>query len=259
MPSFLEDFFRTYFVNPIFLNQGYNPVNTVAYALILVVAAYFIYKILVRMKVKIDRRLGMSVVPYIILGSSSRILVDSGITDTYLLVSPFIYVVIFVVTFAVLLMSRYLEREYKIPYYKIMTGVGVALVIIPISFLRIGNPIALVYVLAFFAPWPIILYFVKWSEANKIVLATQMFDATNTVVALQFFGYSEQHVVPNLFIGFLSPWVFIPLKLVVVTAALVLIDNYSKDKQFNNFLKLVIAILGGATSLRDFLRLISGV
>lgn len=259
MPFGFEDFFQTYFVNPIILNQGYNPINTTTYAVILVIAAYIIYKILIKLKVKIDKRLGLAVAPYVVLGSSGRLLVDSGMTNSFLLITPLIYVVIFAVTLAVLLISRFLEKKFRVPYYKIMVSVGIVLVLFPLSYLRVGNPYALAYVAVFFAPWPVILYFIKWSQANKIVLSVQMFDATNTAVALQFFGYSEQHVVPRFFIGLLSPWAFIPLKLLVVAAALILIDRYSNDKEFNNYLKLVIAILGGATSLRDFLRLVAGV
>lgn len=259
MPSPLEDFFQTYFVNPIVFNQGYNPINTAVYATILVIAAYIIYKILKRLKIKIDKRLGISIAPFVLLGSSARLMVDSGLTDTFLLITPLIYFVIFAVTLAVLLITRYIEKRFKIPYYKIMTSVGIILAAIPLSLLRIGNPTAVLYILAFYAAWPIIFYFVRWNSANKVVASIQMFDATNTAVALNFFGYSEQHVVPNLFIGILSPWVFIPVKLIAVIAALVLIDKYSDDKEFNNYLKLVIGILGGATSVRDFLRLIAGV
>ena len=259
MPLSMQDFFQTYFVNPIILNQGYNAINTATYATILVIAAYLVYKIIKRLHVKIDKRLGISVAPFVLLGSSSRLLVDNGITNTFLLITPLIYFVIFALTFAVLLISIFLEKKLKIPYYKIMTSVGIILALFPLGLLRIGNSNALLYVIAFYAPWPIIFYFVKWSQSNKTVLSIQMFDATNTAVALQFFGYSEQHVVPNIFIGIFGPWIFIPVKAIAVITALVLIDRYSSDKRFNNYLKLVIGILGGATCIRDFLRLIAGV
>lgn len=259
MPSPLEDFFQTYFVNPIVLNQGYNAINTAVYAIILVTAAYIIYKVLKKLKVKIDKRLAISVAPFVLLGSSARILVDSGITDTFLLITPLIYFVIFAITFSVLLLSRFLEKKFKIPYYKIMTSVGIILVIFPLSLLRISNASTIIYVLGFYIIWPIIFYLIKWSNANKVVASIQMFDATNTFVALYFFGYSEQHVVPNIFINLFGPWAFIPVKAIAVIAALILIDKYSKDKEFNNYLKLIIAILGGATSVRDFFRLVAGV
>lgn len=260
MPLTPDEFFQAYFVNPIIFNQGYNIVNTTVYALILVIAAYMVYSALRKLKIKIDKRLAISVAPFILLGSSARVLVDSGLTNTFLLITPLIYFVIFAVTFAVLLISRYIEKRFKIPYYKIMASVGIVLVLIPVSLIRIGNPVALVYVLAFYAIWPIAFYLIKWNVANKVVASIEMFDATNTSVALYFFGYSEQHVVPNIFISlFGSPWAFIPIKAVAVIAALVLIDRYSDDKEFNNYLKLVIGILGGATSVRDFLRLIAGV
>jgi uncharacterized membrane protein len=257
--DFFQTFFQSYFVNPIIFNQGYNAINTSVYAIILVASAYIIYRTLRKLKIKIDRRLAISVAPYVLLGSSARLLVDSGLTDTFLLITPLIYFLIFAVTFSVLLISIYLERKLKIPYYKIMVSVGIALTLIPVSLLRIGNPVALAYVLGFYAIWPVVFYFIKWNVANKVVASIQTFDATNTSVALYFFGYSEQHVVPNIFISIFGPWMFVPIKAIAVIAALVLIDRYSDDKEFNNYLKLVIAILGGATSVRDFLRLVAGV
>jgi len=86
-----------------------------------------------------------------------------------------------------------------------------------------------------------------------------MFDATTTFTSLQFFNYREQHVVPSLFINLFSPVSFIILKAVAVVAILILIDKYSEDKEFANYLKLLIGILGGATSLRDFTRLVAFV
>jgi len=261
------DFFQTYFVNPIILNQGYNPINTTIYATILVVAAYLIYKALNKLHVKIDRRLGISVAPFIIFGSTSRVLVDAGIFFSFLFITPLIYFVVFAITFIALIASLFLEKKKKIPYHKTMAATGIVLLLIPFAtlanFASISNisinSNSLFLVLVFFAPWPILFYFVKWGESNKVVASIQMFDATNTFVSLNFFNYSEQHFLPNIFIGQLGPASFIVVKAIVVIAALILIDKYSDDKNFNNYLKLVIGILGAATSTRDFIRLLIGV
>jgi len=269
MPSFIsafEDFFQTYFVNSIVLNQGYNPVNTTVYATLLVITAYFIYKALNKLKVKIDRRLGIAIAPFIVLGSSTRVIVDSGIFFSFLFVTPFIYVLIFAVTFIVLILSLFFEKrtKSKFPYHKTMFAIGVVMALTPLTILATSENVtfnfnALLYVIGFYVIWPVLLYFIKWKDSNKAVLSVQMFDATNTFVSLTFFGYGEQHFVPNFFINSFGPFSFIVVKAVAVIAALILIDKYSKDKQFNNYLKLVIAILGGATSTRDFLRLLLGV
>jgi uncharacterized membrane protein len=89
-----------------------------------------------------------------------------------------------------------------------------------------------------------------------------MFDATTTVTAMTFFGYGEQHVLPTIFINLFSstlfgPFSFIVLKLIGVVPVLILIDKLSSDKEFNNYLKLAIGILGAATGTRDFSCLLS--
>jgi uncharacterized membrane protein len=100
---------------------------------------------------------------------------------------------------------------------------------------------------------------IKWNDANKVVASVQMFDANTTFVSLQFFNYQEQHVVPNIFINLfgLGPITFIGLKLVAVVTLLIVIDKYCEDKEFANYLKLIVTILGVATGLRDFTRLVA--
>jgi uncharacterized membrane protein len=46
------------------------------------------------------------------------------------------------------------------------------------------------------------------------------------------------------------------VKFVVVLAALKILDQYQEDREFINYLKFVIALLGFITGLRDFLRLV---
>ena len=84
-----------------------------------------------------------------------------------------------------------------------------------------------------------------------------MFDATSTFVALQYFGYYEQHVVPSIFINIFSPISFVFLKIVGIVAILLLLDRFKGDEEFNNYLKLIIGILGLGTGTRDFLRLLA--
>jgi uncharacterized membrane protein len=84
-----------------------------------------------------------------------------------------------------------------------------------------------------------------------------MFDATATFVAMNYFGYGEQHVLPRYIINLSgTPFSFIILKIIAIVLILIGIDKYSKDKEFNNYIKLIIGIIGAATGLRDFLGLI---
>jgi len=73
----MSDFFSEYFVKPIIEHSGYNIVNTVIYAIIALIAVYGIYKGLKRAGIKIDQRFIYSVVPFILLGSTIRVVTDS--------------------------------------------------------------------------------------------------------------------------------------------------------------------------------------
>lgn len=242
-----------------FLTEGYNPVNTTVFALIFVVAAYFIFKILRKLKVKIDARLGIAIAPFIVSGSVFRVLDDAGILSGFAFVTPGIYVLIFLMTIITLVFSLYAEKKWKINYYKIMFVIGLAIDAVAVNFLQFVNFYAAFVDIAFYFPWPIFLYLIKWNNANKAVVSVQMFDANTTFTSLQFFNYSEKHVVPNLFINLFSPVSFIVVKAVAVITVLILIDKYAEDKEFANYLKLVIGILGASTSLRDFTRLVAGI
>ena len=52
-----------------------------------------------------------------------------------------------------------------------------------------------------------------------------------------------------------TPFSFVILKFIALVAVLFLIDKYSDDKEFSNYIKLIIGILGAATGIRGFLRL----
>lgn len=253
----LSDFFTNYFINPILYAEGYNPINTTVYALVLVVAAYLIFRLLQKLKIKVDKRLAIGVSPFVILGSFLRVLNDAGILTSRLFVTPMIYFVVAGITLATLFVSQFLEKRYKVKYHKVMFVVGLALAAIAVSFFKIVNSYGAILDLAFYLPWPIFFYLIKWNDANKVVASVQMFDATTTFTSLQFFNYREQHVVPNIFINLFSPISFIAVKAVAVIIVLILIDRYADDKEFGNYLKLIIGILGAATSLRDYTRLVN--
>jgi len=53
-----------------------------------------------------------------------------------------------------------------------------------------------------------------------------------------------------------TPFSFVVVKLIVVVAVLNILDRYSDDKEFTNYLKIMIGVLGFVTGLRDLLRLV---
>jgi uncharacterized membrane protein len=245
-----------YFLSP--TKTGYDLPKTFAYSFVFIIAAYIIFKLLKKANIKIDKRLAVAITPYVIFGGILRSLEDAGVASSYWFITPGIYFLVFSIVALILLISIFLQRKKNIPYFKFLFTVGLLLISFTIPNVKPINLYGVFLVGLFLLPWILISYFIKrWELTNRIVSVVQMFDATTTFVALNFFRYKEQHVLPKFFISLFGPVSFIFLKLIGVVAALVLIDKFSTDKEFNNYLKLCIGILGGATGIRDLFTLFS--
>jgi uncharacterized membrane protein len=245
------------FLQEYFISSGYNLVNTTVYAILFVISAYLIFLLLKKLRIKIDKKLAIAITPFVFFGSSVRVLVDRKIIETFLFVSPTIYIVVFSLTITSLLAAKFLEKKYKIAYPKTLFIIGLLFTLFPISAMKIVNFYGALLIALFLLPWVVILAIAKWSVENKLTSLIHIFDATTTFVSIQFFGYVEQHILPNIFINAFCPFSFVLVKAVTILLILVLIDKNCKDKQFKNYLKLVIGILGAATGIRDFLRILA--
>ena len=251
-----EDWFYQYFLK----RGGYNPINTTVYSIILIISVLLIFKLLKKLRVKFDKRLALAISPFVLLGSSIRVLEDSGILHGYLFITPGIYFLVFSITISTLLISLFLERKKGTPYFKPMFITGLILTAPVFGILRYKNFLGLVYVILYLIPWVILLKIIPWLKENKIVTGLHLFDANTTFISMSYFGYHEQHVLPRYLIGlFGTPFSFVILKFIVLVVILFTIDKYSNDKEFNNYIKLIIGILGAATGTRDFLRLFASV
>lgn len=250
---------------------GYDIPKTFIYAALLVLAVYSIYKTLKRLRIGIDKRLAIAVSPYVVFGGALRVLQDAAVLNSYIFVTPGIYVFVFCITFGVLALSLALQKRFGVPYYKTAFVLGLLLLPFTLAQLSFSNLYSVILVLTALLPWFVIFKLPprswitskisNWSVENKIVTLLHLFDATTTAVSLSFFGYFEQHVLPTLFINVFGPFSFVFLKVVAIVVILVVMDKFSRpeDKEFKNYLKLVIGILGAATASRDFIGLVAGV
>jgi len=247
-----------YFLTP--KESGWDFFNTTVYSVILVAAAYAIYRILKRIKVKIDERLAIAISPYIIFGGFVRVIKDAGALQSYIFQTPGIYVFVSSVFFAVFLVSMLLQKKFKIEYYKTAFVIGVFL--LPSLILQLTYPrlYAVTFVAALLFPWFLLFKFIRWHTSNKIVTILHMFDATATYVSMSFFGYLEQHIVPTIFINTFGPISFVFLKIIVIVGVLYTIDKFfGDDREFCLYIKLIIGILGAATGTRDVITLAAGI
>jgi len=95
--------------------EGYNTFNTVGYALIMVAALYYIYKMLKKLNVPVNTRFILALSPWIFLGGSLRSLEDTGLfgePTSYLFIAPVIYFTLGLSAIFVLLYGVYVERRH---------------------------------------------------------------------------------------------------------------------------------------------------
>jgi uncharacterized membrane protein len=284
----MADFIQQYFIDPVLANGWFNPVNTIVYSAILVVAVVLVYKLLGRMKVGIDNRFWIAITPFIIWAGATRVLHDAAFAGKLspwlnafysmdIFPTPGSYFITFTLALAVLVASLVVQRWGGIAYWKTMAFVGglltlIQLVMIPVYSLLplwvIGG-ITLLWGGIFFSWRPLFrklgwgplsdYYHVLLTRENLAILWAHFLDATATIVALALFGYLEQHVVPRAMFPFLGPYAMYVLKILVVPPALWAIDRYAEDEQFRKFLKIVVFILGLAPGVRNLIRLVAQV
>lgn len=291
--SFIDE----YFIDPIRYGTGYNVVNTLTYAVILIAAALLTLRLLRRLRVTVDQRFFFGIVPFIVLGATLRaledlyeaaganatllesplqpfMLVDAfGTVRNLLLVTPVIYFTLFFVALGALLAALALQRE---RYHTTWFTIGVFLNVLVASQYRFANATGMLMILALAGTWAIGFLSVRHvalqkkitrlaaflTPQNVFILSAHMLDASSTFIALQYYGYFEQHVLPGFVISLFGPASFFLLKLPVVLLVLHYLDkelHKKEDAEKKTFLKIAILVLGLAPGLRDFLRLGMGV
>ncbi len=97
------------------IKEGYNPVNTAVYAIILAVAVIGIWRAFNYLGIRLDAAFMVAVVPWVLLGSTARALEDAGMFTregvlVYLFISPIIYIFIGLLVFGLVIASYYVQR-----------------------------------------------------------------------------------------------------------------------------------------------------
>ncbi|UCD03516.1 MAG: DUF63 family protein [Candidatus Woesearchaeota archaeon] len=261
----INSFFDTYFS----WNQaGFNYVNTVTYAIIALVAIYVIYKIFNRIKVKFNMEFFAGMFPFILLGSGLRALVDNGyVEESFWVVTPGIYLITAVLFLVTYLTCFFLAKKVRFSEWKLCGAIGIIFFIFlfGINGVRFNQPwvflaiIGLAIVISIVLK--IILKLLKQKKLSRkfsfLPIFGHMVDASATFIAVDFFGSWEKHPITRGFNEFMGTGaaLFI-LKLIVLLPAVYLIATEIKDKNFRNFLLIVLATLGFAEGLRNALTLI---
>jgi uncharacterized membrane protein len=273
----LGNFINEYYINPIIYDTGYNPINTITWAIILGLSLFGVVKLLNKLDITVDEVFIFAVSPYIFVGGSLRVVEDAGIVAApfkFLLITPLIYFFIFFVCVAMLMLSVGLQRAVRINYYWPFAMVGVAWSVLNVWLLYATATSFNAGILALILSVGVALSFFVYAIArflnfallkdrvNAFVLDGQLLDATATSFGLTFLPYAEKHVLPNFLIEATgTAFVMYPLKLVVTIPVLFIIDQYLKteSKNLTGLVKLAILTVGLAPAIRDTLRMTLGI
>lgn len=273
----LAAFVQKYYIDPIIYDTSYNPVDTITWAIVLGLAIIGLLKLLGRLKISMDERLLLSTLPYILAGSSLRVIEDANLVVApwrYLLITPLIFFLVFFVTAAILIITRWIWGE---QYHKKYAAIG---------FIWTGGNLAVLSTVGLVNAWVIpsvfllgtaftggvilcgrhlsdrslpVLKFLN-GRFNQMIIYAHMLDASSTFIGVDWFDYYEKHVVPTFFINLVgTAAIMYPLKLIVLLPVLYMIDRSMQEPSMRNLTRLALVTLGLAPAVRNTLRLALGV
>ena len=116
----ISDFIYKYYIDPVIYGEPYNIVETITYALILVIGVYLLYRWfsnsawLSEHGIKLDSSFILATLPYVVLGGVLRVIQDTGMIAgnwQFLIVTPPIYFVLFFFTLGIIFISGTLKKH----------------------------------------------------------------------------------------------------------------------------------------------------
>lgn len=278
----MGNFIYDYFVDPILSRTGYNLVNTFTYAIIALIALYLVYREFKKHNIKIDEKFILSLIPFILLGSTVRVVTDAIDAGKFLPITPIHSFVlashiydygfltaspgIYIVIAAILFLTMSILHVFKRP--DLLAPVGYALwlpnFLLLVPFFKFWW-FALPAIFLALVPALIIWKFTK-NKIYALMVGSQALDGAATFTILDFSNrflgtnYFEQHVISNGLCGlFGTCFTFYLVKVGISMAAAYLLLR-EKDASDNEkyFVALIILIMGLAPGIRDLLRVIAG-
>jgi uncharacterized membrane protein len=275
----ISDFIYKYYIDPIKTGQAYNVVDTLTYAIILVLCVYLLYRwmssstYLAESGFSFDQNFILSTVPYVILGG----LLTSD--WKYLLITPLIYFTLFIFVIGVMFLSRYLTlKGITADFFQFYAFAGVvamviaSLVLLAWSTTHYGVDlfilaiIPLMGITATIIVWAVMKYVLGWTYVSDPVYLTllfgQLLDASATSYGIDLHPsvqYVEQHVVGSFLIDLTgTAFVMFPLKLIVLFPAVYVMQLYRREANpaFWHLVLLAMIVVGFAPGVRDMVRMV---
>jgi uncharacterized membrane protein len=277
----IREFLYKYYIDPIRYGQPYTLVDTLTYALILIVAVYLVYRGLRRYKIAIDEDLVLATLPFVVLGGLLRVVEDTGMITSdlrFLLITPLIFFTVFVVAAVALFAGKLAENAGIVSRYSQVYGgtgivaslvAGAALVWFGLTETTIAlDVLAAILVLASvssLALWALLAYGAKWDYVSnilyKLLIFGHMLDASATSYGIDIHPvhYVEQHVVGSNLIDMTgTAFSMFLLKIAVIIPAIYILELYKKEGSTDlwHLILLAMIVIGMAPGIRDMVRMV---
>ncbi len=277
----IRDFLYKYYIDPIRFGQPYNLVDTLTYAILLIASVYLVYRWLQRAGIRINERLILSTLPYVLFGGLLRVVEDTGMIESdvrFLLVTPLIFVVVFLVTVLSLFFTTALEKGRVVQEYEpLYRGIGILLVLVTggilirygVLYSTVGIPEAVIILTltggSTLALWGALRFLARWEFVQNplytLLIAGHMLDASATSygIDLHAIPYQEVHVVGSTLIDLTgTAFSMFLLKLAVIIPAVYILEQYRKEGNQELWCILLLAMitLGLAPGTRDMARMV---
>ena len=256
---------------------AYTLVDTLTYALILIIAVFLIYRWMQRTGLSFDRRLLFATLPWVVFGGLARVVEDTGMLPApwrYLLITPLIFFVLFFYAVAVLyLCHRFLgERGVRV-YAMVGPGLGrdrsraAPLVRCHRSHARLHGPGGDPEPRGGdyrrpLGPAPVRLSLEYVSDrVYQVLIAGHMLDASATSYGIDLhpLGYVEQHVVGSALIAATGTgFAMFPLSFLVLIPGIYILELYRREGSATSFWHLIVLamiVVGLAPGIRDMMRM----
>ncbi len=250
----------------------YTPLDYAVSLAILIAVMWLASRYLFRF-VELDIYFFYAMIPVMFFAISIRVLVDAGIftRSKFWSVTPGIYLVGAIFGLLVIGAGKTIEDIKHIPYWKgaIITGIPFAAYFAYLLILQMRSPILslqpvilalviayVIYVLSNLLP---ATRFFRERE-NIAIIYSHLLDGSATYIGIDKYGFSEEHILPEIFIEFAgTALIMIPLKIIVVLGALYFLEKWRVEEQdegsdlYYKMVKFVFFIFGFGPGTRDAL------
>jgi uncharacterized membrane protein len=264
-------FYENFYVHHI-ADTGYTFFGVLIYALLFVVLAFIVYKILKKRGIDLNYKFALATIPHIIVLAALRVMGDLKLVErTGNLLDPAFYTMspgiwIFALFFVVIsfLIANFISKKFISGNYKYLIFSLFSLLLLPfviIALTNFGQPVGALMHLIIAAALTILFIVIlkKLNNAkrfnfdisnkyNKLCIGAHTFDSLLTFTSLSLLALTSYQSALDIFIRFS----FVFGRVIIVIIFLYLVDMKVKSPYMNNFLKFVCFIIGLAPGLREF-------